>query len=101
MDASATSVDGEVDATSYVGTDAIANGNLEAGAVGIDLGDVASIGTNATILGQGAVDLSATATNIGNQGTGNEPTAVANAGADFVAGLIYGWTGEKNLPEIE
>ena len=87
MDASATSVDGEVDATSYVGTDATANGNLEAGAVGIDLGDVASIGTNATILGQGAVDLSATATNIGNQGTGNEPTAVANAGADFVAGL--------------
>ena len=90
MDASATSVDGEVDATSYVGLDpaaATTPANGESGAVGIDLGDVASIGTNATILGQGAVDLSATATNIGNQGTGNEPTAVANAGADFVAGL--------------
>ena len=95
MDASATSVDGEVDATSYVGLDpALVGGtapttpaNGESGAVGIDLGDVASIGTNATILGQGAVDLSATATNIGNQGTGKEPTAVANAGADFVAGL--------------
>ena len=90
MDASATSVDGEVDATSYVGKDpaaATTPANGESGAVGIDLGDVASIGTNATILGQGAVDLSATATNIGNQGTGNEPTAVANAGADFVAGL--------------
>lgn len=90
MDASASSVDGEVDATSYVGLDpaaATTPANGELGAVGIDLGDVASIGTNATILGQGAVDLSATATNIGNQGTGNEPTAVANAGADFVAGL--------------
>jgi len=90
MDASATSVDGEVDATSYVGLDPAAAtnpANGESGAVGIDLGDVASIGTNATILGQGAVDLSATATNIGSQGTGNEPTAVANAGADFVAGL--------------
>ncbi len=85
MDASAASVDGNVSATSFAGDGSV--GDLENGAVGIELGDVATIGTNATVLGQGTVDLSATATNIGNQGTGNEPTVGASAGADYVAGL--------------
>ena len=86
MDASAASVDGTVTATSFVGDGATTN--LETGAVGIELGDAASIGTNATVLAQGSVDLSATATNIGNQGaTTDSPEAIASAGADFVSGL--------------
>ena len=80
---SATSVDGRTDAVAFVGND---DGSADqVGAIGVDLSDDAQIGASGTVLAEGSVSMSATASNVGEQGESAD--AVAAAGADFVAGL--------------